>query len=360
LKTKRSPANAKAGYALPAVLTVVTVLTLIFMVCIQALVNLRQETEATLRDAELERAALTAEARVELIVTTEPLGANAFRVGDSRNQGLAGVAGIVSTPNASNTPADPTELLLDDHPYSWSEGEGESKNYIIRIQDLAGLINLDRINNAQLTNLLTLIGVPPDSIQSAVNNFMEYRSPVTQQLGERESGSIIRPLAPDALMRQSSEVYGVPDFLSVLTPAQRRRFLNLTYVAPDTVSININTATPESLETWYGASEVDAAEILKRRESEIFYSPTQVGLGSPNDDGVYTFPSGRVRFTFVAAGGRYMYRANIVLTPSNLYRPFFIEDARAQPSDEAFSTEVNGLKPLPTPPLTPDDGRRSP
>ena len=69
---QRPQRGGKAGFALPMVLGMVTVLALIFLVCMAGLRSLQAETRATLSDVEFERTAMTAEARMAFLAVTEP------------------------------------------------------------------------------------------------------------------------------------------------------------------------------------------------------------------------------------------------------------------------------------------------
>ena len=340
------PNDSRAGYALPAVLTVVTILTLIFMVCILSLESLRAETLATVKSDELERAALTAEARFAFLAATEPMNANSLQIGGVRLQAVDILTGRPPTAPILNGSAAVVPLRLDGRSYAWREAnDGTGPSYVASAQDLAGLINLDRIDSGPLARLLTILGVGEDSAGRIADRLIAYRSPSTQSSFERSAE--IRPVARDGLMRRYFETFGVSDFVNALTAQQRRRLLDLTFLEPDAGTMNINTAPADVLQAWFGLSHEDAIQIVSRRTSETFSSTNQIGVVTSNDFGAYTFPNGRFRFNFSAPGGQTLYRSSIVMTPGSFERPFWVEDARVQPSIAPTPKTLDALQPFP-------------
>ncbi len=351
----------QAGYALPAVLTVVTILTLIFMVCILSLENLRDETVATVRAAELERAAAMAEARFQFLAATEPLGANVLQIGGVRVK-TADILGPSNAAAASpqQSVGEVTPLDLAGRPYVWREQQEEANApaYVAAVQDLAGMINLDRIDHSAMLRLFRTLGVKDDVADSLVGEIEAYRHSIVDTDRGSAATPAVRPSAPNGLMRSFFEIYGVHDLQKNLTNGQRRRLIELTYVQPDTVNININTASAEALQTWYGISDIDAAQAIRRRETEIFTNPGQIGVAAADQFGAYVFPNGRFRFSFSSPGGSAVYRSFITLTPGSFERPFWVEDAHVQQTSQPQSKAINELKPFPGIPRPASDPRR--
>jgi hypothetical protein len=352
---------SKGGYALPAVLTIVTILTLIYMVCILALENLRSETVAAVQSAELERVALSAEAQFTFLASTEALGPNALQIGAIRQQLLD----IPVSPKAAATSLDSgnrivTPLRLDGKPYLWSEAPNAVSNpYVLSVQDAAGMVNLDRIDQAAMQRLLHFVGVDAEVSEQIAAKFDGYRRAVIQTSQEKAEGPI-RPLATNGLLRRYSEIFGVKDMFSRLTSDQKRRLMALTTVQPDTSTLNINTASDASLQTWFGINASDAAEIISRRKNEIFSSPRQIGVNLGEDFGTYTFPSGRFRYSLSSAKGQTSYSSFIVLTPGSFERPFWVEDVRVQTFAHPLNQRTDELQPFPSiPDLAPALGRPS-
>jgi type II secretory pathway component PulK len=355
----------QAGYALPAVLTIVTILTLIYMVCILSLENLRRQTVATVQNAELERAALTAEAQFTFLGLTQPLNANSLQVGGVRVQtadlftgGAHTTPGFAATINANTV----TPIMLDDRPYVWQERPQDkaSSSYMISIQDSAGLVNLDRVDQDTVARLLHAVGLGGDLAGRAAQSLIALRSPATLSSQEQTQVGWARPLAPDGLMRRYFEIFAAQDLMQDLTVAQRRRFTDLTYLRPDYSGLNINTAPVEALQSWFNMTDIDAAQIVGRRAAETFYSLGQIGITSNNDSGAYTFPSGGFRFSLISPGSQVLYRSSIVLTPGSFERPFWVEGARVQPTAPHTSNQSNAPQPFPTAPADASQSGREP
>ncbi|MGO4410932.1 hypothetical protein AB4Y66_12880, partial [Brevundimonas sp. M-11_2] len=96
------------GFALPAVLAVTGVVTLIFLVAITALASLTAEAaSARVRVRFLQRA-LTAEATLSYMAATEPMRAYGFGVNDAR--GFMDLAQTDAPANLSGAAVEPVRL----------------------------------------------------------------------------------------------------------------------------------------------------------------------------------------------------------------------------------------------------------
>ena len=133
--------RAPPGFALPSVLFVVAMVTLVFLVAIEALTSLAIETRRVKTSVAFQADALSLEARTAFLASTKPLG----RSGVLRND-----------PNA------PVLLALDGRPYD------AGPDLTLSAQDEAGLINLDNISAAGQARLFAAMGVsaPDQSVMA--------------------------------------------------------------------------------------------------------------------------------------------------------------------------------------------------
>src|SRR5580658_7429366 len=109
----RAVSGGKAGFALPSVLFVVAMVTLVFLVAIEALSSLAAETRRAKQGAAFEAEALSLEAHTAFLAATRPLGPDAIL--------------------AANRPGAPPLLALDGRPYQAAPG------VTLSAQDEAGL-----------------------------------------------------------------------------------------------------------------------------------------------------------------------------------------------------------------------------
>ena len=316
------PAPHRAGFALPAVLAVTGVVTLIFLVAITALSNLNAEaTSARARAAFLERA-LTAEARLAYIAQTEPFGPMGLRIGALRN--VNEIGGLMPTESSGLPEAD---LRLDGRAYRMPVGEDE---VVVRLQDQAGMINLARLDEEGFRRLAVLIGVPSNQVQGLVARYGDYIDPddLRQINGaERRDYPDSRPanrnlLAPGELL----SVLGVREAVDARRWRAIRDQLAVDY---QEIPANVNTATPAALQVRYGLTEDQARTAIAARENRVLLSLEDLsavsGTALPLLEGIFAYPSGRIVFTIEDERSRWTYRGRLAISPGHPDRPFWID-----------------------------------
>lgn len=304
---RRQRPSSKAGFALPLVLTMVTVLALTFLTCILALNSLRDETRQALASIEFERNAMTAEARFLYLIATEPLGFQGVRIGGTR---------LPANGQQLQYAEDYQVLLrIDDRPYLWRETLDQTAGatpYVISIQDEAGLANVDQLGQVALGRLFQQVGVDVDAADALALELLEYRA---------------QPVEP---IRRLAELYKLPSAADLLTERRFRELTEITSVIPLQTMININTAPAPVLKAWFDLSDSQIELAISDRETIALSQLAQIGAAQPIDFSATTtvFPNGRFRFTFTDARTGQSYRSNLVLTPSDQEHPFWIENPR--------------------------------
>jgi DNA uptake protein ComE-like DNA-binding protein len=326
--------KAKSGFALPTVLTVVTILTLIFMTCILALHDLFDQTQAALAASEFERAAASAEARFAYLAATEPLGPTSLRIGADREP--VGIDRPVNAlASANHNPI--LDLKLDGRPYSWSETPGDGRTYQISIQDEAGLVNVDFEPSATLLRLFSHYGADQNLTARLTDELADYideddlaRLNGAEADAYRAAGL---PVPPNRKLRRPTEISGLLSWRKLST-MQRREISQVVTAQPDLNSININTAPADALEIMFGVSRAQADQAIADRERAPLSGPLQLGATSFDDERVYVFPNGRLRFRFIDPKNGFLYRSEISLTPGHQDRPVWIQDQLSQHTDQ--------------------------
>ncbi len=313
--------EAKAGFVLPTVLVAVTVLAVSYLGCIEALRNLRNETQTLTQAVEMQRVGLIAEARWSYLAATEPFGPNALRIG----------AGQIGGNGASRITV--TNLLVDGAPYLWSETGTpmDDAPYLVSIQDEGGLVNISRSSQDVLQRLFQEAGVGAGQAQSLAIDVIQRN---------------IQP-PPTLPMRRVSELFDLPDAVTILTDQERRRITALAVAEPDMAAANINTAPAQVLKIWFGFSDQQANQALSDRQLNTFVTLSQIGATSVNRGANFTTTAGRYRLTVVDRKTGAVYRTTLTLTPQDIERPVWIEPAEPNLNPNPPQPPANVLQPFP-------------
>lgn len=318
----------KAGFALPMVLGMVTVLALIFAVCIVGLKSLREETRATLSEVVFERAAMTAEARATFLALTEPFSPQDIRVGGSTAAGVVNGAGNTLT-------AYDALLKIDATPYRWREAPDADDGglYLASVQDEAGLLNLYQADSGQISRLLQAAGMSAEDGDQIASELVEYNA---------------EP-APHVPIRRLAELYSLPSGRDLITDKVWRALNQLGVVHPDSRAVNMNTAPREVLKSWFDLTDDMADQAIESRRNNPLTRPADLGVTVLDNSVNYASPGGRVRFSLTDARTGQTYRSTIVLTPTNQERPFWVEHSKIQrlPPPEPPADDIEDFPEIP-------------
>lgn len=330
----------QAGFALPAVLGVTTILTLIFLVAMLALKSLHDEAFLAADSTRFQRDALSGEAHFLYAASTEPLAQTGLLLGGARQ--FAQDDSSASLSSNSNAKL----IFLDDQPYRWSSSAGATpKDYQMSAQDLAGLINLSRVRPDVAGRLFQLSGVSSTDASLLSANILARAIGLSSTSAALDFGK--GPLAPGKPLLRRSELLGLPNWSRTTSTDQWRRTKALTTLQPDILGYNINTAPPDVLEAWFGISKSQAQAAVVRRRTKPLLAATDIGAAPLQDEATFNFPNGRFRFTLVDPRTGSTYRSEIILTPHGRERPFWIQEAELDKSEGAKSGSLNDLEPFP-------------
>ena len=316
--------------ALPMVLLLTTVLGFTLLAVITSLIGLRRETATVRNSAEFERAAMTAEARFMFLAVTEPMGPDGLYVDGTRIDATGIFPGYV-IPKLSTTGV---VLAADGRPYKWLETPDAAKDFRVLIQDEAGLLNLYQADTDMLTRLFQQTGLGDVDAANMASALVAYNADPTAH----------QP------MRRSAQLYRLEDAPALIPDKVWRKLQDLVVTYSDSSAANINTAPADVLKAWFGIDDATAAGIIDTRMGDgsvggntILTSTAQVGVTGTGSQ-TYVFPSGRLRFRFADPRTGDTYQSSLILTPADLERPVWIENAR-----------IRHLKPQPDPDNGPQD-----
>ncbi|OYX56361.1 MAG: hypothetical protein B7Y86_10485 [Brevundimonas subvibrioides] len=316
-----------AGFVLPTVLVVTSVVTLIFLVAITALASLTREAGLARARVAFAQQAMTAEARLTYLGATErmspgglwidaPLPPGEFEVPDPARE-AAFQAGM----------ANAGDLRLDGRPYRYGAAA------IIRLQDQAGMVNLSRLAGPPMSRLMTRLNVSAAdarSLEAALADYSDADDLRTANGAERSDypsgseGPANRPL------RSVDELMSVLGARDAIDPSAWRELKPYLAADPASFQLNVNTAGREALQILFGMTETQARSAIRAREVQPFYSLEQVvadtGAALDTDpEAGSVYPSGRIIYTVEDRLSRWTYSGRLTLTPTNSERPFWID-----------------------------------
>jgi len=311
------------GFALPAVLAVTGVVTLIFLVAITALASLTAEANSARARMRFLQRAMTAEAALAYMAATEPMRANGLSLNDLRAFNEYGET-------AAETPSSglPVELVrLDARPYLM-DIDGP---LVVRLQDQAGMINIAQLRGPPLSRFMERLGVEASLRDTLAARYQDYfdmddlRQPNGAERRDYADGG-----PPNRPLLRPSEWLSV---LGARDAVDRKRWRAIREkLASDPISsaININTASPETLMILFDLTEDQAAAVVREREIAPLLSinalETVTGAQPAWDyEQVYTFPSNSLIFAIRDTRSAWTYRARLSLTPTGLEQPLWID-----------------------------------
>lgn len=313
----------REGFALPAVLAVTGVVTLIFLVAITALASLTAEAASARARVRFLQRALSAEANLSYLAATEPMRAYGFAVNDVR--GFMDLGQTEPPPNLSSAAVEP--VRLDGRPYLM-DVDGP---LVVRMRDEAGMINMAMLYGQPYERLMERLGVDAKMRQEMIARYQDYVD--TDDL--KQPNGAERRDYPDGgpanrrLMRPA-------EWLSILGAREAvnkkawRELRDDLAADPMSVAINVNTASPNVLGILFGMSEDQAQALIRAREDAPLMSATDIAnvTGMPfgeDFERIYTYPAGVTLITIRDTRSAWTYRARLSLTPSGLEQPLWID-----------------------------------
>ena len=305
----RAVSGGKAGFALPSVLFVVAMVTLVFLVAIEALTSLAEETRGAKHAVLFQAQALTLEADIAYVAVTRPLGPAAVM--------------------RSTEPDARALLAIDGAPYA------AGADLTVATQDEAGLINVDQLPPSAMPRLFAALGVSPDRQAMMTDRLSDYMYADQLKRPQGADADDYRfaglPPPPGAPLLRRDQLLGVMGWSDSVSRAAWRGFADNVTADPSSAASNVNTATPAMLEVVYGLTPAQAQAVIARRAAAPFTALSEVGrlvgLGLPADaERVYTMPSGRFAVKIENPGAGLAYRSRILLSPADDRRPFWIAE----------------------------------
>lgn len=312
--------RTRTGFALPAVLAVTGVVTLIFLVAMTALATLTSEAASARARVRFSQRALSAEALIVFMAATEPVRNQGFATGAPRSLDVLGLDLPISTSN--------TKLVrLDGRPYTL-----RSDGLTVSLQDQAGQINIDRLSEIESARFLAAVGAPQNLARSLTARLRDYTdADDLASLNGAERGDYRQGVPANRSLLRPVEWLSVLGAREAISPSRWRAARDDIAADPTDTAININTLTPLALQVRFGMTAREAQAVVTARERAPLLSLAElmaIGGGAATEADpfqLYTFPSGRVNFVIRDAQSPWIYRGRITLTPGGVEQPVWID-----------------------------------
>jgi hypothetical protein len=164
------------GFALPLAVLAVGLLALGLVLALPSNLQVRDEVGRAQALLGIKRIAITAESRISFLLLTEPVGNRGLEIDGPR---LATDGGLISGL------AERRPLLFDGRRYVMDLGGGQQA--YVRLQDEAGLIDLNRADTALVARLLMICGLPGTQANRLAGDLLRRRG---TSAGNLDSGKI--------------------------------------------------------------------------------------------------------------------------------------------------------------------------
>lgn len=329
----------RSGFALPAVLAVTGVVTLIFLVAMTALASLTAEAASARARVRFIARALTAEAMMTYMAATEPMAPTGLNVGAPRvyDDGGSDPVGVKG------------ELVrLDGRRYQ-IDLDGA---LLITPQDQAGLVNLAYLPDAAYLRLGETLGLSPSLARRLAPLYGDYvdRDDLEQPNGaERRDYGGQGPA--NRVMRTPDEWLSMLGVRRAVKAAAWRRIRPFLAMDPTSTNENVNTAPGEAMTLLYGATPAQVETAMRAREQRPFLSFAEfaaaTGLPNTSGDSFYTFPSGRILLTVADSRSAWVYSARLSLTPFGVERPVWIDQTELKEAPGRAAADLSDAVRLP-------------
>lgn len=339
--------RSRDGFALPAVLAVTGVVTLIFLVAMTALHSLTTEAASARARVRFLQRAMTAEAQIAFLAATQPMKPFGLSINDTRSAADLGDTSFEPRPLG----LDVEQLWLDGRPYRLDMDQP----LLVRLKDEAGMLNLTSLDMTTHQRFLQALGVEPRQVQGLIARYYDYMDTDDQRRADGAERADYGAAQPTnrRLMRPQ-------EYLSILgmresVDAKRWRRLAPDLTANGTnTAFNVNTASRTALALRLGLTEPQIDAVIRQREESPFQIQSQLQavtglvLGDQFET-VLTFPSGAFYFNLHDSQSAWTYRGRIILTPVSAEQPIWIDQFALTEAPKRAAANINDAPRLPTP-----------
>ncbi len=331
-----------SGFALPLALVAIALVSVsvLTLARVEAIGRSGASSMARLWRAEL--AAADVAARVAHLLATEPLGVRTLGVGG------AGAAPVV----------------LDGRPYA-AGTRLRADTVIVGLQDEAGLINLNRTDEAVVDRLARALGADDATAQRLAATLADHvdDDALPRLYGaEPETAESAGPAGPrNAMLDDPRQAFGADGWGNQLSPLQMRTLVDATTALTLDAPVNPNTATALTLQSVFGIDASTARKLIGAREEQLLLTVDDVVARTGGGDfqsRLRPSPARSLRLRMKVAVSpsqeSYVYAVRISIAEQSADRPVLIRrlgaPLRAGGREQSNADAASGLETLPESP----------
>ena len=333
----RASSQSRRGFALPSVLVLTGVVSVVFLVAVTALDVLGGQARDVVDGVTFREQVLTLEARFAYLSATGRLTSTSLVPQLGRGSGEVGVDAIA----------------LDGSYYRVA-----GARTLVSVQDEAGLINLDSLGREAMPRLFAALGADPARQTVLADRLADYIDPDDLKRPDgAEMDDYARaglPLPPNQPLRHVAQVLGLLGWRENVVPSAWAAVRDSLTADPSTAVVNVNTAPALVLKVLYGFSDAQAEAAIRARRKDSFGSLESLGHAADvplvgDTERVYSFPNGRFALQIVDPVTRQVARARLELTPDDADRPLWLAEESISLSPQAAQIPPNApFLPKPT------------
>jgi len=237
---------------------------------------------------------------------------------------------------------------VDGTPYSGRLGNGF---YSVRIVDESGKLDINRISDILLKNLLLNLGIEEETADIIADSIMDWRDPDDLRRLHGAEDDYYRSL-PNPYEAKDDKFDTLEELLLVrgMTPeilygnGERKGIINFLTVHANMSKININAAPKEVLMAVPGMSSEFADTIIDMRRTKEIMNLQELGITGENYSIIvpYVITTGSQSYTIETTGSRetekrgYSIRATVVISGHNTYKYVYYKSPVETDSDSSI------------------------
>lgn len=300
-----------------------------------------RDATAAREQASMERAMMSARSNLTFQLMTNFLSPRGLELPDSLAEG------VQTRAQGANDPLGTTRqgarlLRLDGRSYVYDD------DIVVSVQDARGLLNLNVVQDIELSRLLARFGVPVEVHQSLINRLADFREAGDlARLGGAKRPQYLeagRPPPPGQPLQtpwQAEAVLGWDEYPQLWRSPGLPSFTSAGIV----VGLNVNTAPLALLSALYDIPEDQLPRLEQARESVVLQSANDLaayGARSPRSDPLrfISFPADSFIVTFYGRRSARRVVVSLTLTPTGLNQPWRIDYALEMPFGSADGERI--------------------
>jgi hypothetical protein len=365
------PKRDQTGYVLPVVLYLLAAIAVGVTAASGVFLRVADRLSYGAAETQFQIDAMTLEARAAHLLATEPLRQGGLEIGGqriSRNVAFMGDAPRIPPPPVLRGAAMPFGGLgsdgygrlldFDGRAYDARIGPSGARRYRVAMQDVAGLLDVNRLSEEEVVGFLGAYGVSPlqaRRLAATLRDFLDADDDVSFGGAERAAyrrEGLRDP--PNARVIARSGLFGALGWGDPAISGARLAMLGYLWAAGDEepVRMNVNTASATALSAAFGLDARAAERAVAEREEAWFTSlddfSTRVGAPAPGDSfSIYSFPARSVRLVIQDVSRVEALESVLVIAPAGADRPVFVKRLReyvyGQPADAAQAETAGQL-----------------